>query len=78
MYISKNLNDKGRVKSYTINDVSWNDLRRLLVSSDALREAAAWPAGPQACPTRWLGGERDGVDALKEASIELKLDDKKP
>jgi len=73
MYISKNLNDKGRVKSYTINDVSWNDLRRLLVSSDALKEAAAWPADPQACPTRWLG-----VDALKEASIELKLDDKKP
>lgn len=48
MYISKNLNDKGRVKSYTIHDVSWNDLKRLLVSSDA----------------------------LKEASIELKLDDK--
>ena len=40
MYISKNLNDKGRVKSYTIHDVSWNDLKRLLVSSDALKEAS--------------------------------------
>ena len=40
MYISKNQNDKGRVKSYTINDVSWNDLKRLLVSSDALKEAS--------------------------------------
>lgn len=63
MYISKNLNDAGRVKSYTIHDVSWNDLRRLLATSDALKAA---------CPTRWQA-YFFGSDALKEASIELKL-----
>lgn len=40
MYISKNLNSEGRVKSYTIHMVTWTDLKRLLVSSDSLKKAS--------------------------------------
>ena len=57
MYISKNLNDKGRVKSYTIHDVSWNDLNLMLQGTGSgVGKSLLVPS-----------------DALKEASIELKL-----